>query len=237
MKNSVCLSIVLPVYNEESIIQQTLEESARWLQSCEGIDAYELIAVNDGSEDKTGDVLDGLKSSIDHLVVVNYEQNKGYGGALISGIQEAQYDWVLLMDSDGQFKIDAIGEFLPFTNDFDIVAGYRAQRKDNIFRVWLGEFYTTLARTFLRVGLRDINCGFKLFNKSYLLIEGMHTHAGAFYTHVFIKAQARQARIKELAVVHHPRRGGRPTGASIKVVLMAIGDFFSLLFHKGGRKS
>lgn len=235
MKKTVRLSLVLPVYNEEDNIQSTVEEAAAWMAQSPAVADFEIIAVNDGSTDNSGNILEQLKTEVHGLVVVAYPQNKGYGGALMSGIRVARYDWILLMDSDGQFKLDALDDMLPFTEDFDIVAGYRANRRDNPARIWLGELYTTLATTFLKVRLRDINCGFKLFRKAYLDIDGINTHAGAFYTHVFIHAQAMKARIKEVPIAHHPRRGGRPTGASIKVVMMAIGDFAGLLFSRGRR--
>ncbi len=233
MKKTVSLSIILPVYNEEENIRQTVEESAHWLKQSDTVSSYEIIAVNDGSTDNTGGILEKLNAEVDHLVVVAYPQNKGYGGALMSGIRVARHDWILLMDSDGQFKINALEDMLGHAEGYDIIAGYRAQRQDNAVRIWLGEMYTNLVNAFLKVRLRDINCGFKLFRKPFLDIDGINSHAGAFYTHVFINAQAKNARIKEIPIPHHPRRGGRPTGASLKVVMMAIGDFFGLLFGKG----
>lgn len=237
MKNPIRISIILPVYNEEDNIERTVTEAVQWLKECDGVAAFEVVAVNDGSRDNSGKILERLKTGVENLVVVDYPLNKGYGGALVSGIRVARYDWILLMDSDGQFKIDALADLLDHTADCDIVAGYRAKRRDNILRIWLGDLYTSLARTFLNVKLRDINCGFKLFRKPFLDVDGINTHAGAFYTHVFMNAHARKARIKEVPVVHHPRPGGRPTGASPKVVMMAVGDFCGLLFNRDGSRS
>ena len=236
MKKPVSLSLILPVYNEEDNIQHTVEEAVNWLSQSAAVGDFEVVAVNDGSRDTSGAILNRLTSEVEGLEVVSYSDNKGYGGALMSGIAVARYDWVLLMDSDGQFKVDALEGILPHTDDFDIVAGYRANRRDNAGRIWLGEIYTGLAKTFLKVRLRDINCGFKLFRKTFLDVDGINTHAGAFYTHVFINAQAKGARIKEVPVEHYPRRGGQPTGASLKVVIMAISDFVSLLISRGGGK-
>ncbi|MCA9393594.1 MAG: glycosyltransferase [Candidatus Omnitrophica bacterium] len=233
MMNPIRISIILPVYNEEANIQRTVEEAAQWLKQCAGISAYEIVAVNDGSRDNSGKILERLKTEVENLVVVDYPGNKGYGGALVSGIRVARYDWILLMDSDGQFKMDALAGLLEYTEEHDIVAGYRRQRQDNFLRIWLGELYTFLAGAFLKVRLRDINCGFKLFRKSFLDVDGINTHAGAFYTHVFMNAHAKNARIKEVPVAHHPRPAGRSTGASPKVVMMAVSDFWDLLFGRG----
>lgn len=232
MSQKFALSIIFPIYNEEINIQRTIEDSLNYLRGFEGVQEYEVILVNDGSTDGTSKILEEVVKDKNELVLINHTQNEGYGAALITGIKKAKYEWVLLMDSDGQIKINSVNAMKEFTDDYDIIAGYRAKRCDSIYRIILGKIYTTLASSFLKVRSRDINCGFKMFRKEFLDIEGINSHAGAFYTHVYIKAQAKDARIKEVPIEHFPREGGVPTGANMKVILTAMQDFFNLLFKK-----
>ncbi|MBZ0165986.1 MAG: glycosyltransferase family 2 protein, partial [Candidatus Omnitrophica bacterium] len=119
MKKPFTLSIILPVFNEETNIEQTVVDAMDWLRQEAGVEAYEIIAVNDGSTDGTAGILKRLKTAGAHLVIVDYPVNKGYGGALMSGIEIARYDWVLLMDSDGQFKLESLRGMLDFVEEFD----------------------------------------------------------------------------------------------------------------------
>lgn len=237
MSDQVTLSVILPVYNEESNIRKTVEEVHGHLDSHENITAYEIILVDDGSTDRSPDILKELKESFSHVLIVSLPVNKGYGKALISGIERSRYEWILLMDSDGQIKIRSIDPMLNYTRDYDIIAGYRSKRVDPVHRIMLGKFYTSCVGAVFGIRSKDINCGFKLFHKRFLETEGINSHAGAFYTHVYINARAKRARIKEVPIEHFTRNGGKPTGANIKVVGTAMIDFVQLIFRKKRQKA
>lgn len=232
MIQAKALSIVLPVYNEAQTIEHTLQQSIEYLQQQKMIKDYEILVVNDGSGDESLRILNQLKSSIPHLTVLQHEQNQGYGAALITGIQKAQYDHILLMDADGQICLDSLETAWPYVNEFDIVSGYRSKRMDSLYRKFLGKTYTAFVRLIFGVKSRDINCGFKIFNRKFLDVAGINTHAGAFYTHVFINAQKMGARIREVPIQHYPRQKGHSTGADFNVVTTAMSDVIKLLFAK-----
>ncbi|MGE0268519.1 MAG: glycosyltransferase family 2 protein [Candidatus Omnitrophota bacterium] len=232
MSDQVTLSVILPVYNEESNIRKTVEEVYNHLHSHKNITGYEIILVDDGSTDRSPDILKDLGKSYNHVTVVTLPVNKGYGKALISGIERSRHEWILLMDSDGQIKINSIDPMLNYTRDYDIIAGYRSKRVDPVHRIMLGKLYTFCVGAAFGIKSKDINCGFKLFHKQFLETEGIDSHAGAFYTHVFINARVKKARIKEVPIEHFVREGGVPTGANIKVVGTAMADFIQLIFRK-----
>jgi len=231
MNDQRSLSIVLPVYNEEENIQKTVEESVRFLGHQDFFSDYEVIVVNDGSTDRTPDLLDQLKESAS-VKVITHPVNLGYGRAMVSGIKEAKYFWLLLMDSDGQFKLSSLKKITEFLFEYDIIVGYRQHRADAFYRRLLGKFYSLFVCQLFGLDLKDVNCGFKLFKRQALHLNGEHYHAGVFYTDIFIKAKQNGHRIKEVPIEHFPRVRGRQTGASLDVISKAVMDLVKLILTK-----
>ncbi len=229
MTNKYSLSVILPAYNEEGSIAQTIHEIADFLKQQNEFEEYEIIVVDDGSNDQTADILNELKE-VEPLVIVANSKNLGYGGAIVSGIRQAQYSWLLLMDSDGQFKIDSIRKITGYLSQYDIITGYRHRRADAFYREFLGKAYTFLVCRLFGLAFKDINCGFKLFKKETLNLNAVHFHAGAFYTDIFLKAKQKGYRIKEVPIEHYPRVRGKQTGANANVIFNAVIDLIKLVF-------
>jgi len=225
------LSMVLPVYNEEDNIQKTIEDSLNFLRNQNFFTKYEIIAVDDGSKDQTANILKKFNDN-EFLKIITHPKNLGYGGALVSGIKQARFSWLLLMDSDGQFKISSIQDVAEYLSEYDIITGYRRQRADAYWRKLLGKTYTFLVCHMFGLILRDINCGFKLFKKEVLHLNGAHYHAGVFYTDIFIKAKKNNYRVKEVPIDHFPRVSGKQTGADFNVISKTAIDLVKLIFKK-----
>jgi len=231
MTNKYSLSVVLPTYNEEGSIEQTIEESVAFLKQQNKFEEYEIIVVDDGSTDQTASILKKLED-IELLKIITHPRNLGFGGAIVSGIKRAQYSWLLIMDSDGQFKIDSIQKITDYLSEYDIIAGYRCRRADVFYREFLGKAYTYLVCRLFGLTIKDINCGFKMFKKEALHLNGEHYHAGVFYTDIFIKAKQSGHRIIEVPIEHYPRASGRQTGANVNVIFKAAMDLVRLIFTK-----
>lgn len=232
MNNKLCISVILPVHNEQDNIKKTVEDSLDFLSCQESFGEYEIIVVDDGSTDGTAHILKELAGSIEGLKVVTHSKNLGYGRALVSGVRQARFSWVFMMDADGQFKISSLGDMLKFISDYDIITGYRYKRSDPFYRVFIGKVYTALACLLFGLRLKDINCGFKLFKREVLDFDRTVCHAGVFYTDIFVKAKAKGYKVKEVPVKHFLRAGGMQTGAGLKVIFEAIKDLFRLGFSR-----
>lgn len=228
MNKNLSISVILPVYNEEGNIKQVVENSADFLQNHDAFAQYEIIVVDDGSNDNTANILRELAHKITYFKVITHYKNFGYGKALISGLGASQYPLVLFMDADGQLKISEINKFILYIEDYDIITGYRYKRKDNLYRTILGKTYSWLVFLLFGFKLKDINCGFKLFRKK--LFEGKYifSNSGSFFTEVFLKLVDRDCKIKEIPIEHSPRLKGRQTGGSFKVILSSVGDLVNL---------
>src|SRR3989338_8030180 len=127
------LSLVLPCYNEEGNIEQTLRDCVAWLtRDCiEG----EVIAVDDGSTDGTVALLESLAREFPLLRIIRHERNLGYGAAVRSGCDAARTGILCFMDSDGQFRPGDFQLLLAHLDNYPFVAGRRRRRADPLVRI------------------------------------------------------------------------------------------------------
>jgi glycosyltransferase involved in cell wall biosynthesis len=220
------LSVILPCYNEEANIEPILNDIWNFFTASKT--PYEIVAVNDGSRDRTGALLKRWQSAHPELAVVTHHHNKGYGAALQSGFAAARGDLIFFTDSDRQFDIGELASFMPHIANYDFVIGYRRVRRDPRGRVMLAGVFRILSRMLFGINVRDVNCAFKLFRAP--AIKGMRlTQPGALINlEIFALAKQRGYRFLELPVTHHPRTQGAQTGGSMRVVLKAFADLFRL---------
>jgi len=118
------LSVFLPAYNEEKMLAKTTENVDEILRKT-AID-YEIIIINDGSQDKTGEIADKLASQNKKIKVIHHRLNRGYGAAVKSGLYAARFPWIVLIDADGQFDFKEIDKFLKKQKETgaDVVIGH-----------------------------------------------------------------------------------------------------------------
>src|SRR5262245_12332181 len=118
MSSKISLSVILPAYDEEGNISQTLNRCLDYLSQSEHIANFQIIVVEDGSRDQTSETLKQFKTD-PRVQIVTHSKNLGYGAALTSGCRKAKFPWLLMMDADGQFDIRSLNEFLLWTDDYD----------------------------------------------------------------------------------------------------------------------
>ena len=220
------LSLVLPAFNEEANINAVVQDSLATLPAF--VDRYEIIVVDDGSRDRTGEIVAGLAASDNRVRLVSHEHNRGYGAALISGFDASTGDFVMFMDADRQFNIRDLRLLVPFAGEYDIVAGFRMERSDPLHRRVFAEMFNVSVRLLFGVHLRDIDCAFKLFRGD--LLRGLPLTAPGALINTEIQAKARRqgARLQQVGVHHYPRIAGEATGGSPRVILRAVGETLAL---------
>lgn len=156
------ISLVFPAYNEELNIEKSISEAIRVLTQY--ADKFEVIVVNDGSADKTAEIVNRLAETDGRVIPVHHEKNRGYGAAIGSGFKKSCYDFVFFTDSDLQFNLEEISELIKWINNYDLVVGYRAKRADPMHRKLNAWAWNQLVRALLGIKVRDIDCAFKLFS-------------------------------------------------------------------------
>ena len=215
------LDIILPVYNEGLIIKDTVQSIIANIRKY--IKSYSVITVNDGSIDNTSKAINELKQSLPEIKIVSHRNNRGYGSAIRTGIKAADKNWVLIIDSDGQFNIDDFKIFWEHKQFYDFLIGYRLTRKDNIYRRFLGKSGSTIANLFLKERVRDVNCGFKLFKRKDLTGISLFSTGGAISFEILYKLfKKSKYKYTQLPVRHYGRKSGRQTGGKLKTIIKII---------------
>jgi len=221
------LSVFFPAYNEGENIENTVRRALKILPLV--AEKYEVIIVDDGSKDKTGEIADWLAKETREVKVVHHWPNRGYGGALKTGFKTAQYLWVAFTDADGQFDFGEIKKFLPLVKDCDLILGYRLNRADSLTRKTGTFVWSFLARLLLGLDVKDYSCGFKLVKKkTFEEVQPLIGEEKVTQIEWLIKAKKKGFKFAEIGVCHYPREFGKQTGASIKVVFKSIVDLFKL---------
>jgi glycosyltransferase involved in cell wall biosynthesis len=220
------LSVFLPSHNEEGNVERVVGNFCATLP--EVADDYEVIVVNDGSRDQTGAIADRLAAANTHVKVVHHPLNRGYGGAVISGIRAASMPWVLLCDGDGQFDPNDVKLLAARTPEYDVVVGRRAHRADPFVRRMNGKAWTILVRMMFGLRISDMDCGFKLFRRSFLQDMELHASGAMITTELMARLAGRNAKICEVDVQHLPRVAGEQSGANFKVIFRAFRELFAL---------
>lgn len=202
------VSIIMPAYNEEEIIEKTVRD---WHgEVISRISGAELIVVNDCSKDGTGEVLARLAEEFPALRPLTPERNGGHGRALRYGFEHVTQDWVFQTDSDQQHIPSDFWRLWEQRETSDFVLGVRSTRADGQVRV----FITTVMRlaNFFVWGLwiRDANCPFKLMRRQAMDKVLVHIPRESFIPMVMLSILCRKMkyRVSEVVVEHLPRRGG-----------------------------
>ncbi len=223
------LSFVIPAFNEEPNVAEALRRASTVLQEL-NLD-YEIILVNDGSRDRTGEIAKSMIGTIPHLRVVENNPNRGYGGALKSGFYAAVKEWIAFAPSDNQFDFTQLNDLLAHSTTADIVTGYRANDADPFMRRVNRWGWNGLVQILFGYMTRDIDCGFKLFKREILEHVTLNSDGAMVDTELLAGAQARGYRIVEVPLKHLPRTAGSPTGANYKVILRAFRDLVRFRFR------
>ncbi|MGD9639547.1 MAG: glycosyltransferase family 2 protein [Alphaproteobacteria bacterium] len=222
------LSVFFPAFNEEKNIAATVVRADEVLKNLK-LKNYEIIVVNDGSSDKTAEVVLKLAQKNSHIRLVNHQRNRGYGGALKTGFSQSKYEWVAFADSDGQFDFADIKKFLAEAENADLVLGFRIKRADSLFRQLTTFGWKTIARIFLGLDVKDYSCGFKLIKKQvYDAVLPLVGEEKVTQIEMLVKAKRLGFKFAEVGVPHYPRKFGTQTGANLKVVFKSIIDLFKL---------
>lgn len=218
------LSIVLPAYNEQENIEEAVECAFNFLKKRNL--SGEVVVVDDGSTDKTVNVLSGLKKSHKNLIVICHEKNMGYGAAVYDGLRAAKNELIFFTDSDRQFDMDELDEFLKKIDEYDVVIGYRKNRSEGWLRKMNARGWALVCYVALGVKHRDIDCAFKLIKKSALQEIEVSSKGAAFSAELLYSFKKTGALIAELPVKHFKRTCGSPTGSKLSVITRGFKELY-----------
>ena len=211
------------------MIERTVRHVAGVLSGLGG--DFEVIVVDDGSRDRTAEILARLQAEAPELRlrVVTHPENQGYGAALASGFDAASKDLIFMTDGDQQFDVGEIGRLLPeLDGQTDLVIGWRRNRADPFMRLVNAWGWKLLVNGLFGYTARDVDCAFKLFRRTVWESLTVHARGATFSAELLVKARRLGFRIKERPVSHFPRTAGSATGARLDVIARAFVELFQL---------
>ena len=203
------ISVIVPLYNEE----ESLPELYAWIQRVMKANGftYEVIFVNDGSKDKSWDVIEDLhRKDAEHVHAIKFRRNYGKSPALYCGFKAAKGDVVITMDADLQDSPDEIPELYRMIMDekYDLVSGYKQKRYDPLTKTIPTKLFNATARKISGVhNLHDFNCGLKAYRSD--VVKNIEVH-GEMHRYIpYLAKEAGFARIGEKVVHHQARKYGK----------------------------
>ena len=221
------ISVVVPLYNEE----QSLPELTAWIDRVardHGL-SYEIIFVDDGSSDRSWDVIGQLRQQFPAVRAIGFARNYGKSAALFCGFEAAQGEVVFTMDADLQDSPDEIPAMRRMILDeaYDLVSGWKKKRFDPVGKRWPSKFFNWTARVASGIRLHDFNCGLKAYRRK--VVKSIEVYGEM---HRFIPILARKAgfrRIGEKVVEHRPRKYGQ-SKFGLERMLKGYLDLITVLF-------
>jgi dolichyl-phosphate beta-glucosyltransferase len=195
------ISIVIPAYNEEKRIGSTLSNISEYMRSRK--DDYEILVVDDGSKDNTKSVVfDHMKKDKKIKYIAN-PGNKGKGYAVRNGMLNSTMDFVLFSDADLSTPIEELGRFLQYTDEFDVIIASRNMKESNVVKQPIhrrlpGKIFPLFVNLLAVRGIKDTQCGFKLFSRDAAnkIDHLQHLHGFAFDVEVLFIARKLGYKIK-----------------------------------------
>jgi glycosyltransferase involved in cell wall biosynthesis len=203
------LSVFFPAYNDAATIGGLVEKTFHLLQAVDS--DFEVIVIDDGSVDETPQILERLLARYGEAFrVVRHPANRGYGAALRSGFAAATKELVFYTDGDGQFDPGELPLLLArMEPHIGLVNGYKIARQDPWYRILLGEVYNAVVRRAFRIGIRDVDCDFRLIRRELLVRTRLRSDSGCICVELLQQLQELGCGMAEVPVHHYPRIAGR----------------------------
>lgn len=220
-----------PAYNDAPSLPGLIESTFQVLEHCTA--DYEVIVVNDGSWDDTGDVLARLAERFGpRMQIVTHAKNLGYGQALRSGFAAATKDLVFYTDGDGQYDIGELPNLLAeMRGTVGLVNGYKLERNDPWHRIWIGNLYNAFARAMFGIRIRDVDCDFRLIRRDLLEAIQLSSTSGTICVELVRNLELTECGVVEVGVHHHPRLHGRSQFFRVKSLAVTFAQLARMWFR------
>jgi glycosyltransferase involved in cell wall biosynthesis len=209
MTAPISISVFFPAYNDAGTIPSMVLTSLLTLR--EITDNYEVIVINDGSQDHTGAVLDELARIYPEEVrIIHHAQNRGYGGALRSGFDAATKDWIFYTDGDAQYDPRELKNLVQLAgSQMDFINGWKIERNDPLHRIIIGRLYQYIIKLTFGLRLKDVDCDFRLMRRGIFEKVQLQSDSGVICVELMKKVQDTGFRLTETPVHHYHRAYGK----------------------------
>lgn len=225
------LTVFVPAYNEQANLENCVRVVLGKLEEL-GV-STEILIVDDGSRDETGQIADRLASQSDPVRVIHHPRNLGIGGAFLTAARSARGEWLILIPADLAMDINELKTYLDHTGEADVVVGLRSNRSD----------YTLLRKIVSWTNIQAVRWlfGMQLHQFQYISmyrtsllrqVEIEYWQSAFFLAEVLIKARDLGARLVEVEICYAPRVSGKATGARAALIIKTMRDMIAYRLHR-----
>lgn len=223
------ISISIPVYNNEKTIVDLIKESKDILS--ELTDDYEIVVINDGSLDKTKELLEEIAIENYNIRIYHHLKNEGFGKTIKEVFTLPTKDFIFFIPGDGQISPQELKKLYCYLSNYDYILGFRKKRQDSLLRRVYSFLYNCLISIIGLKHVHDVN-SVGLLRKKVLQNISLNSKSAFIHAEIYLKLLKNGYKIKEVEIEHKPRKIGKSGATKIKVIFLTLCDL--LLYILGG---
>ena len=221
------ISFFFPAFDDAGTVEKLVLAASAVLR--EVAKQWEVIIVNDGSFDNTGEVADACAQHHDNVVVKHHRYNQGYGAALKTGFKTARHELIFYTDGDMQYDPQELKKLLPLLReDVAMVSGFKQRRADTWDRVLSAKIYNFIVRLFFRIEVRDVDAAFKLVRREVMQQIELTSNGGFICAELFAKARQLGCKVAQTPVSHFKRSYGRSSAFNLVFIIRSTLELMKL---------
>lgn len=219
------MTVFFPVYNDERTVERVVEKAIAVCDSL--VDDYEIIVVNDGSPDSSGEIADRLADQHENVSVVHHPQNLGYGSAVRSGLAASTKTWICFTDGDDEYDLHDVAKLWRLRDFYDLIITFRYVRRYSNARILISRVYNRILRMLFRTTYRDISTGLRLVRRDVVQEIDLMATSPFIGAEIAIKTMLRGFRVGEVGIQTFPREFGSGQSTSVTNIRKTIIDMFA----------
>lgn len=223
MTSSPEVSLFFPVYNDQHTVRELALSAREMLQRCTS--KFEIIIINDGSPDQSGEIADLLSAEFPtDIKVIHHATNLGYGASLKTGIAATRYEWICMIDGDNEYDVLDLEKMLNLRTFYLLVIAFRYKKLYSTKRIFISFVYNLVLRFLFRTRFRDVSTGIRLINRAILGDIAITSNSPFVGAELAIKANLRGYPIGELGIQTFPRTFGTGSAVTFQNIIRTIKD-------------
>lgn len=220
------ISLFFPVYGDEGTIRIVAEKAIKFLEDLD--DDYEIIIVDDGSPDKSGEIADHLSQEYPAIRVIHHPENLGYGAAFRSGLAACKNEYICMIDGDDQYDVYDLQKLLKLIDSYDLIITFRYKKIYSSLRIFISWVYNKILRFLFRTPFRDVSTGLRLIRKSVVEDIELESNSPFIGAELAIKIMLKGYRIGEVGIQTFPRVFGTGSSTMPKNIWATIQDMWRI---------
>jgi glycosyltransferase involved in cell wall biosynthesis len=185
---------------------------------------YEIIIVDDGSPDRSGEIADELAREHEKIRVIHHEKNLGYGAAVRSGLAASRFEFICQTDGDDEYEVEDLRKLLRLRERYDLVITFRYKKIYSTWRIFVSWVYNKLLRILFRMPFRDVSTGLRMVRKSVVQELELESTSPFIGAEIAIKAMLKGYAVGEVGIQTFPRAFGKGATVSVPNILATISD-------------